>query len=432
MRNTKDDMLPAHRTRHNDNHRITVFFIVLSTICFWQSQAAAQAVLDAGAIKGEVGVMGSTGRSYVPATVIVLDGPEHIRTEADALGRFEFPSVLPSTYTIKATAQSLEIQQSVSVEAGKLLEISLDLQLVATTTDVTVSANSAGSTIAANTHTIEQKAIGNAANADQRFESLLPFIPGVVRGPDGRINMKGARSSQNGALVNSANVTDPASGGAAINLPIDVVSSVQVVSNPFDPQYGRFTGALSTVETKTGNYERSHFSIQNIVPRWRERAGTKPKLYRRAEMLVSVSCDGNGMKHFEVLSEDGWKSANKRVLHQMVETESDSSRPQIRPKNRITSENYSFRMIETGLLEGRMAYVMEAIPKREDKALFRGRIWVDAEDYAFVRIEGEPAKNPSFWTRKVHFVQQYYKSGSFWFPLSTTSVTTHGSSAQPM
>src|SRR5260370_28686070 len=92
------------------------------------------------------------------------------------------------------------------------------------------------------------------------------------------MNMKGARNTQSGALVNSANVTDPASGGPAINLPIDVVSSVQVVSNPFDPQYGRFTGALSTVETKTGNYEKMHLSVQNIVPRLRDRAATIPGL----------------------------------------------------------------------------------------------------------------------------------------------------------
>jgi hypothetical protein len=48
---------------------------------------------------------------------------------------------------------------------------------------------------------------------------------------------------------------------------------------------------------------------------------------------------------------------------------------------------------------------------------------VDAEDYALARVEGEPAKNPSFWTRKVHFVQQYHKNGDYWFPLFTTSVT---------
>jgi hypothetical protein len=45
---------------------------------------------------------------------------------------------------------------------------------------------------------------------NERFEDLLPLLPGMVRGPDGLINMKGARSSQNGSLVNSADVTDPA------------------------------------------------------------------------------------------------------------------------------------------------------------------------------------------------------------------------------
>lgn len=144
---------------------------------------------------------------------------------------------------------------------------------------------------------------------------------------------------------------------------------------------------------------------------------------KRAKMLVSVICDRNGEKRFEVISEDGWKSANKRVLHQMVETESDGSRPQIRTKSRINSENYSFRMIETSPIEGRMAYMIEAIPKRDDKSLFRGRIWVDTEDYALARVEGEPAKSPSFWTRSVHFVQQYHKSGPFWFPVATTSIT---------
>ena len=147
------------------------------------------------------------------------------------------------------------------------------------------------------------------------------------------------------------------------------------------------------------------------------------QFHKRADMLVNITCDGNGMKHFDVLAEDGWKSANQRVLRQMMETESDRSRPEIRAKSRITSENYSFRMLETGPVEDRMAYVIEAIPKRDDEALFHGRIWVDTEDYALVRVEGEPAKNPSFWTRKVHFVQQYHKSGTFWFPLSTTSMT---------
>ncbi len=62
-------------------------------------------------------------------------------------------------------------------------------------------------------------------------------------------------------------------------------------------------------------------------------------------------------------------------------------------------------------------------PKRKEKYLFQGLIWVDAEDYALVRAEGSPAKNPSFWTKSTHFVQLYRKAGPLWFPLATQSVT---------
>ena len=74
-------------------------------------------------------------------------------------------------------------------------------------------------------------------------------------------------------------------------------------------------------------------------------------------------------------------------------------------------------------MANRSAYVLEVIPKRKEKYLFRGRIWVDAEDYALVRAEGNPAKNPSFWTKSTHFVQTYQKSGALWFAHSTQSVT---------
>jgi Carboxypeptidase regulatory-like domain len=234
----------------------------------------AQTGTNPGSIKGQVMVMDATGSSYVPGAEILLNGPVNLQSESDKTGQYAFPSVVPGTYTIQATAPGLEVQQLITVNPGEAIETSLQLQLSKTTTDVTVTGNSSNADITTTTQTVEQKTIDDAPNADQKFETLLPLVPGVVRGPDGRINMKGARNTQSGALVNSANVTDPASGGSAINLPIDVVSSVQVVSNPFDPQYGRFTGALSTVETKTGNYEKAHISVQNIVPRWRDRNGT--------------------------------------------------------------------------------------------------------------------------------------------------------------
>ena len=51
---------------------------------------------------------------------------------------------------------------------------------------------------------------------------------------------------------------------------------------------------------------------------------------KRAEMLVQVQGDPDGTKHFEVVSEDGWKAAHKHVLHKMLESETETSRPEKR------------------------------------------------------------------------------------------------------
>ena len=147
------------------------------------------------------------------------------------------------------------------------------------------------------------------------------------------------------------------------------------------------------------------------------------KMKKHAEMLVKVKGDQHGTKHFEVVSEDGWKAAHKHVLYKMLESESETSRPEIRASAKLTPENYDFQLVGTEELTGRVAYVLEVRPKRNETNLFRGRIWVDAEDYALARAEGNPAKKPSFWTKSIHFVQVYEKRGPLWFPLSTQSVT---------
>jgi outer membrane lipoprotein-sorting protein len=146
-------------------------------------------------------------------------------------------------------------------------------------------------------------------------------------------------------------------------------------------------------------------------------------LQKRAEMVVRVKGDPDGTKHFEVVSEDGWKAANTHVLRKMLESESETSRPELRATTRLNSTNYEFAIVGTEMVSGRRAYVLETKPKRRDKYLFQGQIWVDAEDFALVRAEGSPAKNPSFWTKSTHFVQLYQKSGPLWFPLSTQSMT---------
>jgi len=247
-------------------------FVALAC-CFAQDTAVTP-----GSIAGEVFNIGADGqRAVVPGALISLRGPEERKTESDANGQYRFELLPPGRYTAEATAPGLKGSVPVDVAAGETAAAEIPLELTVVTSSMTVIATDeavqAVSMQSAQSVTITQATVESAPNSTEKVESLLPLVPGVVRGPDGRINMKGARSTQGGWLLNSANVTDPATGAQAMNLPIDVVSSVQVISNPYDPEYGRFTGAVSSVETKPGNLEKYHFSIQNLFPRARDRDG---------------------------------------------------------------------------------------------------------------------------------------------------------------
>ena len=145
--------------------------------------------------------------------------------------------------------------------------------------------------------------------------------------------------------------------------------------------------------------------------------------HKRAEMVVQLTCRQDGTKQFESISESGWGGARKHVFPRLLEAETEASRPSARDRSRILPENYEFEMVGIRSVDGHPAYEMKLSPKTANKYLMRGRIWIDAEDYAVVRMEGEPAKNPSFWIKSVHFVHTYGKRGPFWFPVSDHSVT---------
>jgi hypothetical protein len=144
---------------------------------------------------------------------------------------------------------------------------------------------------------------------------------------------------------------------------------------------------------------------------------------KRAEILVRMTCREDGSKQFEVVSEDGWVGARKLVFPRLLEAEREAARPDLREQSRIIPENYRFEMAGTESIRGHQAYVLTIEPKTPNKYLVQGNIWVDADEYAIIRVEGKPAKSPSFWTKNVHFVHEYDKTGDFWFPVSDRSVT---------
>ena len=143
---------------------------------------------------------------------------------------------------------------------------------------------------------------------------------------------------------------------------------------------------------------------------------------RAAGMVVNVKYV-SGKKQFVVESATGSGLLIDRVLKKLLEAEAEATNEEGQRLSALTEENYHFTLIgyETG--RSGATYVLKVEPRTDGKFLYRGRIWVDGQDFAVVRLEAEPAKNPSFWTKKTEIEQQYMKVGDFWLPARNRSVT---------
>src|SRR5207253_3002422 len=122
------------------------------------------------------------------------------------------------------------------------------------------------SPIAAHVERMTATVMQTAPIASERFQDALPLIPGVVRGPDGLLNISGTRSNQSALMFNAADGTDPVTGEDALELPLDAVSSVRVNGAAFAPEFGRSTGAVTTVETVAGG-DDWHVQVNVLEPR---------------------------------------------------------------------------------------------------------------------------------------------------------------------
>jgi hypothetical protein len=145
---------------------------------------------------------------------------------------------------------------------------------------------------------------------------------------------------------------------------------------------------------------------------------------RSAEMVVNVKYLSPSSKDFVVQSSTGSTLIVDRVFKKLLEAETEALAAENQRHSAISPDNYRFTLIGFENAPAGAAYVLEVEPRTKDKFLYRGKMWVDAKDFAVVRLEVQPAKNPSFWTKSTEIEQVYKKVGDFWLPASNRSVTT--------
>jgi outer membrane lipoprotein-sorting protein len=109
-----------------------------------------------------------------------------------------------------------------------------------------------------------------------------------------------------------------------------------------------------------------------------------------------------------------------RIVGRMLESEAEIAKNY--GSTDISPNNYDFRFIREEEWAGRRCYVLELNPRRKEKNLVRGNIWVDADTYLVHRTEAEPAKSLSWWVRDVRMVFVYGNVEGMW--LQTASEAT--------
>ncbi len=140
-----------------------------------------------------------------------------------------------------------------------------------------------------------------------------------------------------------------------------------------------------------------------------------------ATMEVEVNFDAPASKHFTIVSATGSKLIQNRVFHRLLESEEQAGDLTNRTHTELGPDNYHFSLAG---IEG-TNYVLNVEPKTDSRFLYRGKIWVDAHDFAVTRIEAQPARNPSFWTTKSSIHHTYQKvDNQFYLPRENKTVTS--------
>jgi hypothetical protein len=142
-----------------------------------------------------------------------------------------------------------------------------------------------------------------------------------------------------------------------------------------------------------------------------------------AEMQVEAVYTAPDRKDFKVLSQTGSKLLINRVLMKLLSSEQEAQEEQNRKELEISPRNYNFAMAGTEHTPSGDFYILNVIPKGKSKYLYHGKLWVDARDFAAVRMQGEPAKNPSFWVSHTEIEYRWAKIGGFWLPAHNESET---------
>lgn len=138
----------------------------------------------------------------------------------------------------------------------------------------------------------------------------------------------------------------------------------------------------------------------------------------KAKVVANITVLPPDTKQYDIESSSG--GMGEKVLRDVLSKETEPSRDAERKE--LSPQNYDFQLLGEETLDGRRCFVLSMDPRREEKDLLRGKLWVDAETYNIRRVEGTPAKNPSWWLHDLHILMSFAEVDGMWMRTFTHAV----------
>ncbi len=275
------------------------WFTVLMVVC-----QAGGAIPSGSELTLTVSIMDPDGRPVPGARAEVRShagGPVLASAESNQDGKLSLAILDARSYDLEITFAGMEkVERQVDLSAGLPAAINVVLRPVARRESVEVKATpdpvAAGSSPPAAVQGTRAKQL---PSRPATVSDALPLIPGVVREPGGGLLIAASSEHRSALIVNSADVTDPATGQFGLTVPIDSVEALNVYQTPYLAEYGRFTAGLVSVETRRGGDEWK-WELNDPFPEFRVRSW---QLRGLKDATPRLNFEGPILKHRLFLSE---------------------------------------------------------------------------------------------------------------------------------
>ena len=111
---------------------------------------------------------------------------------------------------------------------------------------------------------------------------------------------------------------------------------------------------------------------------------------------------------------DGFVKSN--VITRLLQSEVDHVQKDDPSLTALTPANYKFSFKGSSQMDGRLVHDYQIKPRKKRAGLFKGHVYLDAYTGSLVRVEGTVVKSPSFFIKKIQFIQDYADFGGFTLP----------------